>query len=84
MQFFFFQDTIIYIKATKLGNAIFIINLTFNSIRLVKDQILYTTLDINHSSDHTTIQTVFFINISKFFIIPLRQFFKNAFWSKIH
>ncbi len=49
------QGTITYSGATSLGNAVSIIDLVFINTRLAKDQILYTTLDTDHCSDHTAI-----------------------------
>lgn len=84
LQLLLFPRTIIYLRATSLRNSISTINLIFGSAYLVKNQILYTTLDIDHSLNYTAIKTVSSLNISKPFFIPLHWLFKSIFSNKIH
>lgn len=72
------QGTITYTGATRLGNAAFTIDLIFSSTPLAKDQILCTTLDIDHGSEHAAIQTVFTIATPELPFTPPRRLFKEA------
>lgn len=83
LQLLLFLGTIIYLRAISLKNAISTIDLIFGSACLVENQILYTTLDIDHGLDYTAIRTVLSLNISKPFFILLYWLFKSTFSNKI-
>ena len=77
------RETITYTGVTRLGNAVSTIDLIFSSTCLAEDRILCTTLDIDHGSDHATIETVFIIATPELPFAPPYRLFKSAPWNKM-